>query len=262
MVVRPVLTLALCAAALTGCNTFQDARGARSILDIFAGPSTEDAVALALDEYDPDARFRGITLLSAEPAGGSDTALELYRVAADDTDDGVRQAGVRALGLHGELSDAPVLIERLDDESRLVRLAAARALQRIHDPEAVPVLIERTDEQVEPEPVVRAAAAEAMGQYREQRVLQALVRTLDDRSLAVNTAARRSLQTLTGQDLGIETGAWLSWIRQTDDPFQAGQVYTYPGYDRKRLRIEYLPLLPDPPRETPAPPVGMPRGAG
>ena len=246
--------------SLTGCGAFEGARGADSILEIFQGPSAQDAAEMALDEYNADTRFRGVTLLAGDVAGGSDTALELYRVSVYDDDAGVRQAAARALGLHGDRSDAAALVELLGDESRLVRLATAQALQRIHDPAAVGPLIDTATERGEADPVVRAAAARALGQYRQPRVLQALVGVLDDRQLVVNHAARESLRTLTGQDFGLDTSAWLSWIGQTDDAFAAGRVYTYRGYARDKTLLEWLPFFPDPPRETPAPPVGMPRG--
>lgn len=247
-------------ACLCGCTAFSDARGAESVLEFFQGPTAQDAVDMALNEYDPDQRFRGVTLLAGGPAGGTETALELYRELVDDPDAGVRQAAARALGLHGDRSDARALVSLLDDDERLVRLASAQALQRIHDPVAIGPLMNAATERSEPDPVVRAAAARALGQYRQRRVLQALVGVLDDRQLAVNHAARESLRTLTGQDFGLDTSAWLSWAGSTPDPFVAGRVYTYRGYVRDRTLIEWLPFVPDPPQETPAPPVGMPRG--
>ena len=88
-----------------------------------------------------------------------------------------------------------------------------RALQRLHSPAAIPALVKLVEEPNEPEAMVRAAAADALGQYADARVLEALIAALRDRDLAVNEAARRSLQTLTGQDFGQNFRAWVAWRR-------------------------------------------------
>ena len=232
-------------------------RGAKSLLAVFQPPDPGDAVELALDEYDADRRYRGTALLANAPFGGETPSLELFRDAANDPDSGVRQVGIRALGIHGEPSDAAVIIERLTDEEWLVRMEAARALQRIHNEQAVVPLMERTTIQNEMNAQVRAEAVHALGQYREPRVLQTLVRALNDPSLAVNHNALTALEILTGQNLGYEPAAWLAWFDETDDPFAAGRIYTYPGFERDKLWYEWLPFLGSPPNEAESVPVGL-----
>ena len=244
-------------APLAGCDTMEANRGAKSVLSVLQPPKPQDAVELALDEYDADRRYQGTALLANAPFAGAAPYLELFRDAARDEDAGVRQVGVRALGIHGEPEDVPLIIGLLDDEEWLVRMESARALQRLHNTDAVAPLIDRTVIETETQAAVRAEAVHALGQYRENRVLQVLVRALDDPSLAVNHHALESLEVLTGQNLGYEPAAWLTWLDQTDDAFRAGRVYTYPGFQRDKLWYEWIPFVGSPPNEAESVPVGL-----
>ncbi|MBZ0171903.1 MAG: HEAT repeat domain-containing protein, partial [Phycisphaerales bacterium] len=233
-----MLVFPLVGSALPGCSNGEfdmdlgRARGAESLLALFQPPTPEDAVELALDEYDADKRYRGTALLANVPYGGEEPYLRLYEDAARDEDAGVRQVGVRALGIHGQPEHAGLIIERLGDEEWLVRMEAARALQRLHNEDAVVPLITRIRPEEEIQAAVRAEAAHALGQYRRPRVVQALIGALNDPSLAVNHNTLSALETLTGQNLGYEPAEWLAWLEQADDPFEAGRVYTYPGFQR------------------------------
>jgi len=235
----------------------ESARGAKSVLSVFQPPKPEDAVALALDKYDADKRYRGTAMLANAPFGGERPYLALFREAIEDQDAGVRQVGVRALGIHGEPEDVPAIVNRLTDDEWLVRMEAARALQRLHNPDAVTALTERTSIDNELQAAVRAEAVNALGQYRQARVIQTLITALGDPSLAVNHSAISSLEVLTGQNLGFEPAAWFEWIDQADDPFQAGRVYTYPGFNRSKLWYEYIPFFGRPPNEADSVPVGL-----
>lgn len=214
-------------------------------------------MAEAVDDYDADRRYRGTAVLANAPFGGEEPYLRLFEDAARDEDAGVRQVGVRALGIHGQPEHVPLLIERLEDEEWLVRMEAARALQRLHGPEATLPLIGRVDRETEPQAAVRAEAALALGQFAEPRVLQALVSALGDPSLSVNHNTIMALEFLTGQSLGYEPADWLAWIESTDNPFEAGRVFTYPGFERGKIWFEYLPFLPAPPYEAESIPVGL-----
>jgi HEAT repeat protein len=242
---------------LAACDAMEANRGAKSLLAVFQPPKPGDAVELALDEYDADKRYRGTALLANAPFAGGDPYLELFRDAAADADAGVRQVGVRALGIHGEPTDVPLVIERLGDPEWLVRMEAARALQRLHNEDAIVPLMQATTVENEIQAQVRAEAAHALGQYREPRVLQALIRALNDPSLAVNHNALAALEVLTGQNLGMEPAAWLAWIDTAEDPFAAGRLYTYPGFERDKLWYEWLPFLGSPPNEAESTPVGL-----
>lgn len=249
-------------ALVGGCDAFDAARGAPTLAAVFAQPTAEDSTALAMDPYDPDKRYRGVTQLANADFGGADVYLRLYEDAASDEDSGVRQAGVRALGLHGTPEHVPLIAERLEDEDRLVRIEAARALQRLHDASAIRPLLTRLQMEVEDEAAVRAEAAHALGQYRRPQVLDGLIAALADPSLAVNHATVQSLETLTGQNFGLDQREWVAWTRGAEDPFRAGRVYAYPGFERDRKLYEYLPFVPEPPTEPAGAPVGLPRDGG
>lgn len=247
------------AAALAGCGTFDDVpRGTTSLLDAFIPrTSPSQAAEMAVDPYSPERRYKGTTLLSNANFGGLPVYLELYLDAIEDEDPGVRAAGARALGRHGEPEHVPHLIDLLKDPDRFVRFEAARALQRVHSADAVPVLLATIDAEKETDADVRVAAAEALGQYPETRVVQGLIAALADARLAVNYAVRSSLTTLTGQDFGVDRAAWLAWVDRTPDLFAGRQPYVYPAFSRDKKPYEYLPFVPAPPNETASTPVGL-----
>lgn len=244
---------------LVGCGVFDNApRGAKSLSEVFApSVSPAEAADMATDPYSPERRFQGTSLLAASDFGGGPVYIELYLHTIEDADPGVRAAGARALGRHGEPEHVPLLVDLLKDTDRLVRFEAARSLQRLHNPVAVPALLDHLQLDREPDTDVRVASAGALGQYPESRVLQGLIGALGDPRLAVNYAVRGSLATLTGQDFGVDRSAWMQWIGQASDPFAAGRTYVYPGFERAKKPYEYLPFTPNPPRETASAPVGL-----
>ena len=99
---------------------------------------------------------------------------EAYRLLMDDPDATVRAACIKALGAHGTVDDALLIIPRLKDEAAFVRWQAAKSLQRIHHEQAVGPLLDamKSDEDVD----VRMAAADALGQYPRPAVFDALAR--------------------------------------------------------------------------------------
>ncbi len=212
---------------------------------------------MATDQYSAENRYKGTTLLSNADFGGQGVYLELYLDGMHDPDSGVRAASVRALGRHGDPEHVGLIIEALEDENDLVRIEAARALQRVHSEEAVSALIEAMNESKESHVDVRAAAADALGQYRQNNVVLSLIGTLRDSRLVVNNRVQNSLLILTGQNFGLDRRAWMDWYNHCDDLFAAAQPYTYPVFNRKKRLIEYLPLIPPPPNETTSTPVGM-----
>lgn len=246
-------------AVCSGCNAVTNApRGSEGLFEAFVQETTPaDAALLATDEYSPENRFRGITMLSGAPFGGEPIYLELYLRGVDDPDLNVRAASIRALGRHGDTVHAGPIIDAMDDEEDAVRLAATRALQRIHNPDAIPALRRAIRINDEKNADVRAAAADALGQYREPEVVQALIAALRDPRLAVNDRVQHALNILTGQNFGLDRAAWLAWYNETDDLFAGAQLYEYPVFNRDRRILEYLPFIPPPPNETSSTPVGL-----
>ncbi len=260
---RPALAASLALAVLvpcTGCQTGSSGAKAdtRSVVTLFSPPTPQQAAAWAVDPYDADKRQRGLLLLANAPWGGEDVYVDLYEAALTDADAGVRVSAIKALGLHGRPEHAPMIAAELGEEDRLVRWGAARALQRIHNPEVVPALIERLDPATEADFDVRAAAATALGQYAQNRVLDALVGALNDPNLLVNRAAEGSLRTLTGRDFGEDVRAWVAWTAESDAPFADRKPYEYPVFNRDRTFLEWIVPFMEPPNEVAAAPAGMP----
>lgn len=272
---RIILTgasVALVFATQVGCEATQNARGAKSIFAIGKGPTPGEAATSALDKYDPAKRAEGTLLLANAPWGGEDPYVELYVDAVKDPDANVRIAGLRGLARHGSPENAEIIAACLFDENVLVRREAARALQRIHNPEVVPSLLvairepdpsptaRNTDTEKDAE--VRAAAANALGQYAENRVVVGLIDAMADSQLSVNYNALESLRTLTGQNLGYDQKAWQEWYSGVETAFAARQAYEYPVFQRDAAWYEYLPLVPSPPNEPEDAPVGFPKEIG
>jgi hypothetical protein len=241
----PLTLLALAAAAtLPACELVDDMpAGANSILAVGQGPTPAEAAEMALDQYNADNRFKGVRLLANSDFGAQAPYLALYVDSVDDPDPGVRWAAARALGLHGSPEHVELILPLLRDDDAQVRAEAARTLQRLHNPAAVEPLIVTLKQDTEQDPAVRAEAADALGQYADPAVLQALISSLNDPALAVNRSAVASLKTLTGQDFGVDTRAWLDWIDLNKSAlFAARQPYTYPAFSRDKRLVEYLPL--------------------
>jgi len=255
----PIGSLLGAALLLGGCGAFDDVpRGTNSLLEVL-NPQTSptEAAEMATDPYSAENRYKGITLLSSADFGGLPVYLELYTDGLNDDDASVRGAAVRAIGHHGDPEHAPLIIEALQDEDDFVRLEAARGMQRIHSIDAVDSLLKLIDENNESNMDIRAACANALGQYREKRVVLGLMGALGDSRLGVNNRVQHALMILTGQNFGIDRNAWFDWYNGTIDIFAGAQPYTYPVFNRKKKIIEYMPFVPPPPNETPGTPVGM-----
>jgi hypothetical protein len=260
-----------------GCaDDLQRARGAESVLDVVrtnsAGPPPAELAVMAIDPYDANRRYVGTIGLAGAFFANEAPYIALFEDNAKDLDAAVRAAAMRGLSNHGEGRHAMTLVAALRDPDKQVRLEAARGLQRLHDPAAIDSLLAAIREPVgfppepgeEIEPDVRAEAAAALGQYAHPRVVEGLIAAIRDESLAVNRAAAASLRILTGQDLGLDHEAWVTWrdsAGTADAMFRARTLYLYPAFRRSKRWWEYLPLIPPPPNEVPATPAGMPRNA-
>lgn len=255
---------ALALVPVSGCGLVEDMGfqynpNAKGILDLVSRPTPAQATAWAIDKDNPDRRYQGTLLLANAPFAGEDVYIKLFEDNLGDPDPAVRSAAARGLAHHGRPEHVPLLVRGLRDEEVLVRAESARALQRIHSPRAVRPLIDRLSEDAETSREVRAACAQALGQYAEPRVLAALAASLRDSSLAVNHGALDALRFLTGQDFGLDQRAWLEYLDESADPFAGKLAYEYPRFERDRRWIEYVPLVPQAPNEPPAQPAGLPR---
>jgi HEAT repeat protein len=235
---------------------------------VFSAPTPMEAAKDALNMYNADKRREGVVLLANSTFGGAAPYMEMYRTYVEtDTDPLVRAAALTALGRHGTPEDALLIAPVLSfDETshQHVRWCAALALQRLHNAEVVPELVRCTLNKEEVGEV-REAACTALGQYKEDRVVQALLASLDARELAVNAAASQSLHMLTGQDWGLDVHAWGEWYRVAlakDTAFAGSEPYLYPTYRRGMVWWEHVAFWLDQQWEVPQSPAGLkPAGA-
>lgn len=259
---RALVASALLAPALTGCEWIDEARAkggtGESVVEFFQPPSPQQAVAWASDPYDADKRYRGLLLISNAPFGSDPLYVRMYEQAANDGDPGVRAMAVRALGRHGGPGHAEILLNAFNDQDDLVRWETARTLQRIYLPQAVGALIDHLNASREASALVREASAVALGQYAEPRVVQALFSALNDRQLAVNVAANRSLRILTGQDFPPDAARWLRWYNAASEPFAQRGEYEYPVFERDPEWWEHLTPWSQVPNEVAGRPAGAP----
>ena len=199
--------------------------------------SPRDAALMAVDQYNPDHRRQGITLLANSNFGGAPEYLAMYRdYVAEDRDPLVRAAAMKALARFGSGDDAKLIamwLSRTNTQSTQVRRAAAIALQRLHNTAVVPILLRSLSDSDE-ENQVRTAVATALGQYPENQVFVGLIAALQANDLAINKAASESLCILTGQVFGTDWDAWYEWGQRVVDTntalFAAKSEFQYPTY--------------------------------
>lgn len=233
------------------------------ITRVFNVPTPGQAARWALDQHDPDRRREGVVLLSTATFGGADVYVDLYRdYVENDPDPLVKSAAIAALARHGTSLDALIIApwaERAVTQSLTIRWAAVRGLQRLHNPDVVSILVDVTinpQEQTE----VRGAACVAMGQYAQDRVVQALITSLDARELSINIDAAQSLTLLTGQEFGLDIAAWQHWYKSASakgKAFANGRDYFYPTYSRDSVWWEYAAFWLDESHEPSLRPVGL-----
>src|SRR5689334_6059915 len=120
--VSPVLALVAGLLLLVGCQN-----AARDMKKTFSGlfPPSPGEAARMMFSFDPDTRRQGVTWLAASKFGGEDVYVRSYRMLIDDPDATVRAAAAKALGAHGKVEDALLLVRRLKDPMPYVRWEAA-----------------------------------------------------------------------------------------------------------------------------------------
>ncbi|MCO5171237.1 MAG: HEAT repeat domain-containing protein [Planctomycetes bacterium] len=98
------------------------------------------------------------------------------------------------------------------DPSPLVRTAAAAALGELGGADALEAL--RRAALRDPSPEVRAAAARELGDLRDRApgTSDVLIRALRDEAGAVRLNARRALRQIHGADLGLDPLTWSAWL--------------------------------------------------
>jgi HEAT repeats len=172
-----------------------------------------------LQDTNPDIRRDAIYTLSDNGFGRKHPYTTRYGdMAKTDADATVRVAGVRALNRSRDARFTSLYIALLADDSQWVRLEAAKALANIPDPKAVPQLMALLADEKQIRDI-RIACADALREYRQSDVAQALIRVLADRDFGVAWQSRQSLNLMTGQDFGYDASKWLNYLTQTAQPF-------------------------------------------
>lgn len=224
-----MLTGAAMLAALSGCTPGSGGDSDNFLAGLLP-PSPGETAREAFNVYDADRRRNAVNLLSGATWGGEAPYLRTYRLLINDPDPTVRAAALRALGRHGGIEDLPAILPYLSDRTAFVRWEAAMATQRLHDESAIDPLIKVLGEDEDAD--VRQAVANALAQYPQPKVFQALVGALNDDDYGVVEEAEHSLNLLTGQDLGQDGAAWLAWSQDRQDLFAQQQTYFYPQFEK------------------------------
>lgn len=257
---------ALVAPSLVGCTDNDDTTLLADLLGAVSPPTPTEAALDLFDAYDADKRRRAVSLISASPFGGEMPYVQAYRLLlgqtaqgdtiAPDSDPTVRAAALAALGRHGQVRDALLIVQFLNDESAYVRWHAAKALQKIHDPAVVVALMDAMADDEDGD--VRQASATALGQYPQSRVFDALIGALSDVNFGVVEAARDSLRQLTGEAFGQDPAVWVSWA---DDHrgklFERQQPYGYEPYRKPPSLLDKARFWTTPAPVEPVSPVGL-----
>ena len=231
----------------------------RSMGDVLAPPSPQEAAQWAVDTTDAENMRRGVALLGTSSFGGVDAYVKLYRFYVKDMRDPlVQAAAIAALARFGRPEDAVLISERLSSSFAHVRLAAALGLQRLHNVAVAETMWKKLQDESETQET-RVELAIALGQYPQDDVFGALVSALDHSELTVNLAALDSLRMMTGNDLGVSRARWLSWYQSAplEKRFVAENVYLYPTYQRHMVFWDYVIFWDIPKWESPGLPAGL-----
>jgi len=155
-----------------------------------AHPSAPRALAEALKDPSPNIRRLALKALANKGmAARIGSATETLCNALRDETPAIRANAAEALGKLADPQAADSLSEALADDDHGVRNKAAIALARLGDPRAVPALITQLNEAGPGRP----EAAEALGNFSDPGVADALMGVLKDHDPSVRLAAVESL---------------------------------------------------------------------
>ncbi len=211
------IPVVLAVVAAAGCKPAVKDAPNNGIVKKMFGPSPTELVRQMFESEDPDLRRSAVEGLSKHDWGRRGSYLKAYAILTADPAATVRSAAVRALGRSGDAKYAKEVISALSDSEASVRTDAAVALDSMFAPDAIEPLSARATSDVSPD--VRVAAARSLRQYRQQDVLKALLRCLDDPKLAVRLQAAESLTELTGENAGADARDWRRTLADKKDPF-------------------------------------------
>jgi len=159
--------------------------------------SHDPRALLALVEAlgDPSLKVKAEAVQAMVTLGDQATGpvIRMLNDAMDEGDKLTARFAAKALGLIGDRSISPVLIEMLKGEDKFVACESALALGRLGETKAVPELVALLEE---PNGNLRFAAAEALGQLCDASAYSALQKRLKDDDEGVRAKARWALSRL------------------------------------------------------------------
>jgi diguanylate cyclase (GGDEF)-like protein len=148
-----------------------------------------EAVIQALKDEDEVVRMKAAEILGKQK---NEQAVEPLIQSLRDIDWGVREKATEALGEIKDVRAVEALIKTLDDRNTGVRLKASSSLRKIGKP-AAKSLIKALKNKSE---VVRAEAAEILGEIKEKEAIEPLIEALKDEDWEVRKRAALALRNL------------------------------------------------------------------
>ena len=200
------------------------------------GRAPTQAFIDGLSDRSTSMRRYAVRGLAERPA--REAVLPLARALRHDSDACIRTGAARALARTGDPRAVEPLIAALKDQDVGVRRAAVRALGALKDRRAVEPVIRALKRQ---EYDVFHAAVWALGVLKDPRAVDPLIAELADLGRGPDESARvrehlgesvaESLQTITGQDFGLDSGRWREWWEANKTGFmeQGPQEPRQPG---------------------------------
>jgi HEAT repeat protein len=109
------------------------------------------------------------------------------------------------------------LIQNLNSEYRDLRLSAIWTLGKVKDPRASDALIATLKHK---DLIMRIKAAEALGDMKEPKAIAPLIDALKDEEDTVREASAKSLEKITGNNLGQGHDVWQKWWEQNKNKYK------------------------------------------
>ena len=144
-------------------------------------------------------------------------AVGPLKLLAADSSPEVRAAAALALGRIRDREGNEALLKLLEDGKDVVRTAACDALGWIGDAGTADAVIAKLADR---EWRVRAAAIAALGSLRATQVVPRLIESMEKEEGRLVEDSSRSLERLTGIELGPDAQAWRDWWKQVEKGYQ------------------------------------------
>jgi serine/threonine protein kinase len=156
-------------------------------------PRALSALVEALRDASPKVKAEAVNAIVQLGQQATGPIIQLLNDAIDERDNLTARFAAKALGLIGDRTISPVLIELLRSDDKFVACESALALGGLKETKAVPELIAMLSDS---NGNIRFAAAEALGDICDPASVEALQKRLTDRDEGVRAKARWALSRL------------------------------------------------------------------